>query len=143
MPRRASSPITVKARDTYIMELGVSVKTCRRQRKTETAAIDRIAFGDAIAASNAAALLNKVDLLKCSDCRKEKHFLQFPQCKTHNHRHGGRGYQCLECVSKRREALKRQGLRGVLIDAQDEAYLRSKPNNRRRRNNLNEQAQKS
>lgn len=97
-------------------------------RITEIEASNRMRWGEQIAATNTAALLNKVDMLKCSTGHYA-HFLMFAECKMYPWRHGGRQYYCRECMKKQR--LEKQS-----IDAHDEQYLRSKKNNRRKRANL-------
>lgn len=132
--KHLNSHITVRAKDTYMLELGASVVTCRRKRGTEVDALERAAYGDQIAASHAAAAYSAIknDLLRCSDCVKDKYFEAFPVCRSYPWRHGGRGYYCLECVARRREETKRRAFIHVIIDPADEARLRAKPNNRRK-----------
>lgn len=135
-----SSRIPRKARTVPIErgELFGSVYSSVTSRSPEIDASVLAAYGEMIAATNAAAAQAtlKNNSLRCSDCVKDKHFEQFPVCRAYPWRHGGRGYYCLECIAKRNLAAKRNKLRGVMIDPVDDAYLRSKKNNRRKAKNL-------
>lgn len=101
-------------------------------RRTELDGIDRWIYGDPIPASNAAAALNFVDLLKCSDCQSNKHFEQFPKSSVFLHRHGGRGYQCNECQQKRRDEAK-AALLNQKMDAKWQAKQGKKSKKQRRK----------
>lgn len=128
MPRNRTSTITVAARPVPVEsgELFGSIYSSDTTRKTEVDGIDRAAYGEMIAASNAAAALSamKNDLLKCSTGHMS-HFLDFAECRLYPWRHGGRQYYCRECMKKQR-------LQGATVDPAQEARLRAKPNKRRR-----------
>lgn len=97
-------------------------------RRTETAGLNRSAYGGRQAATShqAATATAKNDLLKCSECELEKHFELFPADRRYWHRHGGRSYLCAECKHLRYEEAKAEAMREALEEKQSEKRLSKK-----------------
>ena len=129
-----NSQIPVQVHDKTIAFVG-RIQDSRKRRHVEIDALDRIAYGDTIAATNNAAKLRDfTETLRCSSskCHQPiKHFTDFGKCRAYPWRADGREYYCKDC----RKAQRLAGV-GVRIDVVDDNYLRSKPNNRRKSKKL-------
>lgn len=77
-------------------------------RRTETAGLDRSAYGGRRQPTNSAALLDiyRNKKLKCSDCQADKPLYDFPRQSGCWHRYE-RGYQCSECKHIRYDKAKK------------------------------------
>lgn len=102
-----------------------SIHSSTTSRGPEIDVHNRMWFGEAIPATNHAAAVYDPECIKCSHCGKRKHYTEFDKNRTYPWRFE-RQYECKAC----RKAIRLQG--GVTIDPADEAYLRSKPNHRRK-----------
>lgn len=99
-----------------------------RPRVTEIAAIQRVAFGEEIPATNAAAALYDPEFIRCSGrCGQKKHYTAFDRCAGNTWRFC-RDHRCKAC-----RKLARLEPQLFTISASEEARLRAKPNNRRGR----------
>lgn len=108
-------------------ELWGSVYDSMTSRTTEIDGVLRIAYGEQIAATNRQAQLYDPEFIQCSGrCGMKKHYLDFDRCAG-NHWRFHRDHRCKHCRKLAR-----------LQPAMDESYLRSKPNNRRRKGKLPE-----
>lgn len=103
-------------------------------RKTETAGIDRRAYGGRQTATDSAAEVatKQNDLLKCKDCKQMLHFEQFPLSSILLHRHAvwietkkngkkmgklmGRDYRCNACEHQRYEEAKAAALHLAMLE---------------------------
>lgn len=128
------SKIAGKSRYSTLEMVGrVMISDYSRIVETDAAALEM--WGWQIAATNEAARVRDyTELLRCSNpgCKHPfQHFTDFDKSKAYPWRADGRAYYCKSCMAERRQRMKAGKLQGVVIDAADETYLRSKPNNRR------------
>lgn len=93
MPRHLNSYISVKVYDTSEPLVGL-IQDSRKPRITEVAALDRMAFGELIPASNNATY--DPDMLRCTVCGEKKHILQFHRDARYTWRQCRR-YECSTC----------------------------------------------
>lgn len=108
-------------------ELWGSIYDSLTSRITEIDAVKRIAYGDAIAATNRQAQLYNPEFIQCSGiCGQKKHYLEFDRTSGNDWRFH-RDHRCKQCRKLAR-----------LQTAMDDSYLRSKPNNRRKKSKLPE-----
>lgn len=98
MTAHQSSKITRRARNVPL-EWGQwwgSVMSSTTTRITEKDGIQRLAYGEPIAASNRAAELYDPEAIKCSVCGQKKHYTLFDRCAGNLWRFS-RGYECKLC----------------------------------------------